>query len=119
MTKIKQTIKEFGISSWAIDNKMTVYLMIVLILITGVSAYYQMPRESFPEVKETKIYISSVFPGNTSEDMEKLITNPLEEELQNLSGVNIIDKTMPTKNAARETAMVIKNDRKSSSPHPF
>jgi multidrug efflux pump subunit AcrB len=93
MTKIKQTIKEFGISSWAIDNKMTVYLMIVLILITGVSAYYQMPRESFPEVKETKIYISSVFPGNTSEDMEKLITNPLEEELQNLSGVNKITST--------------------------
>lgn len=93
MTKIKQTIKEFGISSWAIDNKMTVYLMIVLILITGISAYYQMPRESFPEVKETKIYISSVFPGNTSEDMEKLITNPLEEELQNLSGVNKITST--------------------------
>ena len=38
---------------------------------------------------------------------------------ENLSGVNIIDKTMPTRNAARETAMVIKNDRKSSSPHPF
>src|SRR5690606_39952786 len=51
------------------------------------------PRESCPEVKETKIYISSVFPGNTSEDMEKLITNPLEEELQNLSGVNKITST--------------------------
>ena len=92
MAKNKK-LKEFGISSWAIDNKMTIYLMIFLILITGISAYYSMPRESFPEVKETKIYISSVFPGNTSEDMEKLITDPLEEELQNLSGITKITST--------------------------
>ena len=92
MAKNKK-LKEFKISSWAIDNKMTIYLMIFLILITGISAYYSMPRESFPEVKETKIYISSVFPGNTSEDMEKLITDPLEEELQNLSGITKITST--------------------------
>lgn len=89
----KKKLKEFRMSSWAIDNKMTIYLIIFLILITGISAYYSMPRESFPEVKETKIYISSVFPGNTSEDMEKLITDPLEEELQNLSGVTKITST--------------------------
>ncbi|PIZ05406.1 MAG: copper transporter, partial [Flavobacteriales bacterium CG_4_10_14_0_8_um_filter_32_5] len=86
-------MKEFAIASWAIDNKMTIYLMIAILLITGISAYYAMPRESFPEVKETKIYISSVFPGNTSEDMEKLITNPIEEELQNLSDIIKITST--------------------------
>ncbi|NCP44955.1 MAG: copper transporter [Flavobacteriales bacterium CG18_big_fil_WC_8_21_14_2_50_32_9] len=92
MAKSKK-IKEFAIASWAIDNKMTIYLMIAILLITGISAYYAMPRESFPEVKETKIYISSVFPGNTSEDMEKLITNPIEEELQNLSDIIKITST--------------------------
>ncbi len=65
----------------------------VILLLTGISAYFAMPRESFPEVKETKIYISSVFPGNTSEDMEKLITNPIEEELQNLSDIIKITST--------------------------
>ena len=59
----------------------------------GISSYFSMPRESFPEIKETKIYISSVFPGNTAEDVEKLITDPLEEELQNLSGVVNITST--------------------------
>ena len=46
-----------------------------------------MPREDFPEVKETKIYVSTPFPGNTAEDIERLITDPLEEELKNVSNV--------------------------------
>ena len=52
-----------------------------------------MPRESFPEIKETKIYISSLFPGNTAEDVEKLITDPLEDKLKTLSGVVDITST--------------------------
>lgn len=85
--KIKNTEKEFGLASWAINNKTTVYLMIVMILFLGVSAFFSMPRESFPEIKETKIYISSVYPGNTAEDIEKLITDPLEEKLETVSNV--------------------------------
>ena len=46
-----------------------------------------MPREDFPEVKETKIYISTPFPGNTAEDIERLITDPLEDELKNVSNL--------------------------------
>ena len=46
--------KEFKLSSWAIENKMTIYVMMGLFFIMGLSAYYNMPREDFPEVKETK-----------------------------------------------------------------
>ena len=58
--KIKKVVdKEFGLSSWAISNKTTMYVAIILILVLGSSAYFSMPRESFPEIRETKIYISS------------------------------------------------------------
>jgi len=79
--------KEFGLSSWAINNKTTIYVLISLILFLGISAYFSMPRENFPEIKETKIYINSVFPGNTAEDIEKLITTPLEDKLKTVSNV--------------------------------
>jgi multidrug efflux pump subunit AcrB len=46
-----------------------------------------MPREDFPEIIENKVYISSVFPGNSAEDVEKLIIKPLEKEIKNISGV--------------------------------
>ena len=93
----KQVDKEFGLSSWAIDNQTTMYVLIVVILILGAMAYFSMPRESFPEVKETKIYISSIYPGNTAEDIEKLITDPLEDELKS---EQIMDMLLAKKRAS-------------------
>ncbi|SDK71586.1 Multidrug efflux pump subunit AcrB [Salinimicrobium catena] len=85
--------KDFKLSSWAIDNRMTVYVIIAIVLLGGLLSYYSMPRESFPEVVETKIYVSSVNPGNSAEDVEKFITEPLEEEFNNIGGVNEITST--------------------------
>ena len=94
MTKNKKKVdKEFGLSSWAINNKTTMYVAIVILLFLGGSAYFSMPRENFPEIKETKIYISSIFPGNTAEDIEKLITDPLEDKLKDVSNVVEITST--------------------------
>lgn len=94
MTKKKKEIhKEFAFSSWAINNKTTMYVLMALILLLGAGAYYSMPRESFPEVKETKIYISSIYPGNTAEDIEKLITDPIEDKLKTVSNVVEITST--------------------------
>ena len=89
----KQVEKEFKLSSWAINNKTTIYVSMFLILYLGVTAYFTMPRENFPEINETKIYISSVYPGNTAEDIEKLITNPLEDKLKSVSNVVEITST--------------------------
>lgn len=93
--KIKQrkVDKEFALSSWAINNKTTMYVLIALILFLGTGAYFSMARESFPEIKETKIYISSVYPGNTAEDIEKLITDPIEDKLKTVSNVIEITST--------------------------
>ena len=94
MVKQKKVLdKEFGLSSWAINNKTTIYVVILIILFSGLSAYNSMPRESFPEIKETKIYVSSIYPGNTAEDVEKLITDPLEEKLKTVSNVVEITST--------------------------
>jgi multidrug efflux pump subunit AcrB len=82
--------KEFSISSWAVDNRVTVYILTAMIVITGLIAYITMPRESFPEVIENKVYITSVFPGNSAEDVEKLIIKPIEKEIKNISGVDKI-----------------------------
>lgn len=89
----KKVDKEFKLSSWAIDNPSVIYVMIAIFLYIGFSSYQAMPREDFPEIKETKIYISTPFPGNTAEDIERLITDPLEDELKNVSNVVEITST--------------------------
>lgn len=86
----QESDKSFSISTWAIQNKITVYVIIAIITIGGLLAFTSMPRESFPEVIENKVYISSVYPGNTAEDVEKFITEPIEEELRGVSGIKDI-----------------------------
>ena len=94
MSKQQKNInKEFKLSSWAIDNPSVVYVMIGIFFFLGLSAYFNMPREDFPEIKETKIYISTPYPGNTAEDIERLITDPLEDKLKNISNVVEITST--------------------------
>jgi multidrug efflux pump len=92
-TNKKKVDKEFKLSSWAIDNPSVIYVMIAIFLYVGFSSYQAMPREDFPEIKETKIYISTPFPGNTAEDIERLVTDPLEDELKNVSNVVEITST--------------------------
>jgi multidrug efflux pump subunit AcrB len=91
--KKKKVNKEFGLSTWAINNKTTMYVLMTVILFLGAGAYFSMPRENFPEIKETKIYISSIYPGNTAEDIEKLITDPIEDRLKTVSNVVEITST--------------------------
>ncbi|WP_372975519.1 efflux RND transporter permease subunit [Muriicola sp.] len=87
----KNANKEFRLSSWAIDNPSVVYVMIAIFLFMGYSAYMALPREDFPEVVETKVYISTPYPGNTAEDVERLITDPLEDRIKNVS--NLVELT--------------------------
>ncbi|WP_196895858.1 efflux RND transporter permease subunit [Aureivirga marina] len=94
--------KYFGISSWAINNRMTVFVIMAILLIGGLMSYMNLPREAFPEIVESKIYVSSVYPGNAAEDVEKLITKELEDEIKNISGVDKI-----TSNSLQDYSMIV------------
>ena len=86
----KNNYNDFKLSTWAIDNRMTIYVIILIVMVGGSMAYFSMPRESFPEIVETKIYVSTLNPGNSAEDIEKFITEPLEEEFKDISDVREI-----------------------------
>ena len=88
MNEKKHHNKESFFSSWAVDNRTTVYVIVFIIVLLGIYSFLSMPRESFPEVKMNNIYISSVYPGNSAEDVEKLITKELEDKFKSVSGVD-------------------------------
>ena len=91
--KINNKTKEFRLSSLSIDSKNTVFILTVIILISGALSYIKMPRESFPEVVIPEIYVGTPYPGNSPLDIEKLITRPLEKEINSISGVDKITST--------------------------
>ena len=89
----KNANKEYRLASWAIDNPTIIYVLIALFLTVGLASYFAMPREEFPEVIETKIYVSAVYPGNTAEDIERLVIDPLEDRIKNISNVTKFTST--------------------------
>lgn len=86
-------IKEFALSSWAIDHRTVIYVIMTIFLILGISSYFSMPRETFPEINDTKVFVSTIYPGNTAEDIERSITDPLEEALKGVPNLVEIRST--------------------------
>ncbi len=82
--------KEFGLTSLSLRNRITVYVLTLLIVVAGVYSYITLPKENFPEVEQPTVYVSTVHPGNSPEDMESLITRELEKEINTIEGVDNI-----------------------------
>ena len=85
--------KEFLFSSWAIDHRTIIYVIMAIFFILGISSYFNMPREAFPEINDTKIFVSTIYPGNTAEDIERTVTDPLEEALKGVPNLVEIRST--------------------------
>ena len=81
------------INDIAIDRRITVYVLLLLILITGVYAYVVLPRESNPEIVIPIILVRTIYEGVTPSDMESLVTIPIERKLTGLAGVKKIEST--------------------------
>lgn len=90
-TKVKD--KQFSLTTLAINNRTTVFVITALIVLMGISTYIGLPKESFPEIRQPVVYIGTAHPGNSPVDMENLITRPLEKELNTISSVDEIKST--------------------------
>ena len=102
MNENKHHQKESFFSSWAVDNRTTVYVLTFIIVLIGIFSFFSMPRESFPEVVQNNIYVSSVYPGNSAEDVEKVITKQLEDKFKNVSGVSKV-----TSNSFQDYCLIV------------
>lgn len=90
---IKEKFKEFKPSSWAIDNKITVYILTIIISIVGVMSYIGLPKESFPDITVPTIFINTVNAGNSPTNIENTITKPIEKKLKSVSGIKKVTST--------------------------
>ena len=82
--------REFSLTSLSIGNRTTVFVLIALITFSGLYSYITVPKESFPEIIIPEIFVVTAYPGNSPSNMEKLITRPIEKEINAISGVDEI-----------------------------
>lgn len=87
---ITKKFKEYKPTSWAIDNKTAVYIIAVIITIIGLTKFNTMPKEQFPDIVVPTISIATVYVGNSPNDIENLVTRPIEKQLKGISGAKVI-----------------------------
>jgi len=85
--------KEFKPSSWAIDNKMSIYVLTIIITISGILSYNSIPKESFPDIVVPTIYINTLYVGNSPINIENLVTKPIEKQLKSISGIKKLNSS--------------------------
>ena len=95
-------MKEFKPTSWAIDNRTSIFIITVIITLTGIMSYNALPKEQFPDVTVPTIFVSTIYPGASPSDMEQLVTKPIEKQLKGLSGVKKV-----TSNSVQDFSSII------------
>jgi multidrug efflux pump len=84
---MKNPFKEFGPTSWSIDNKTSIYILTIIITFAGIWTYFKLPKEQFPDIVIPTIYVSTGYPGTSPTDMENLVTKELEKQIKSVNGV--------------------------------
>ncbi len=84
---MKDLIREFKPSSWAVDNKTSIYILTIIITLAGIFSYNALPKEQFPEVAFPQILVNTVYPGTSPTDMENLVAKPIEKQIKGIAGI--------------------------------
>ena len=106
MSEGKLKIKEFLPTSWAINNKTSIYVLAILISILGLMNYYFIPKEQFPQVVIPYIIVNTPYPGTSPEDIENLVTRPIEKQLKSIADV----KKMTSNSVPDYSSIVVEFD---------
>ena len=93
--------REFKLTTFALKNKNTIFLLLFIILVFGYISYRSLPKELFPDIYMPTVMVQSVYLGNPPIDIENLITRPIEKELESIRGVKMI-----TSNSLQDVSVI-------------
>jgi len=93
LENFKDKFKEFGPTSWAIKNKSSMYLLMIIISAMGLYQFMTLPKEQFPDIVIPTIYVQTINVGNSPKDIESLITQPIEKQIKGITGAKISKTT--------------------------
>ncbi len=91
--KTEKVTREFKLTTIALKNKNTVFLLTIALALFGLFSYVNLPKELQPDISVPWILVSTVYPGNAPVDIENLISRPLEKEIETIKGIKKMTST--------------------------
>src|SRR5882724_3522014 len=71
--------------AFALDQPFFLILLVALFVAGGVAAFRSLPVEAFPDVTDTQVQVITLFPGRAAEEVEKVVTIPIEIGLSGMA----------------------------------
>lgn len=81
------------ITNTAIKYRTSIVVLTVLLAVGGLFSYITIPKESSPSIEIPNIIVTVLYPGASPDDIESLITQPIEREVQSVNGIKEIRST--------------------------
>ncbi|WP_455635949.1 efflux RND transporter permease subunit [Parabacteroides sp.] len=76
-----------NIPKYSLENQKIIYFFLAVMLIGGIYSFFKLPKkEDSPFVIKTAVLVTQ-YPGATPQEVEKLVTEPIEREIQSMSDV--------------------------------
>lgn len=81
------------IINFSLKNKFAVWLLTILVTVTGIYSGLNMKLETIPDITTPVVTVTTVYPGATPAEVADKVSKPMEQQLQNLSGVNVVSSS--------------------------
>ncbi len=79
------------VGAFSVKNPVFVNLVLLMFVALGVTSFHGMPREVFPTVPLDLVTVTTIYPGVSPEEIEKIITIPEENAIQGVDGIDETD----------------------------
>lgn len=76
-----------SIIGFFIRNRLFGDMLSLGIIFMGIASLFLIRRDAFPNVQFDILTVTTISPGASAEEMEKLVTNPIEQDLQEVDGI--------------------------------
>lgn len=81
------------IINFVLKNKFAVWLLTIIVTVAGLYSGLNMKLETIPNITTPIVTVTTVYPGATPEEVAEKVTEPIEQAVQNLNGVNVVSST--------------------------
>src|SRR3989344_4965327 len=90
LNRLKIESSRAGILGFFVARYRITFLLIIAIVTWGVFSALTLPREANPEVKVPFAVVTTAFPGASPTDVEELVTDRIEDRIQNVENIKLI-----------------------------
>jgi cobalt-zinc-cadmium resistance protein CzcA len=76
--------------AFALNQRFITLALALVLTVAGIVSYHRLPIEAYPDVGDVKVEVITLWPGHAAEEVERLITVPLENELNGIADVTFL-----------------------------